>query len=62
MAGLELVPSATEAERVIKQGGFEVDGQIVKDPAARINLRQPASYQIRLGKRTFVRLVVEVPS
>ncbi len=62
MAGLELVPSATEAERVIKQGGFEVDGQIVKDPATRINLRQPASYQIRLGKRTFVRLVVEVPS
>src|SRR5260370_34291508 len=58
IASLELAPSATEAERIIKQGGFEVDGQIVKDPTAKINLTQSACYQIRLCKRIFVRLMV----
>ena len=51
--------SASEVERVIKQGGFEVDGQTVQNPSARIDLTLPAQYAVRLGKKNFLRIVVE---
>src|SRR6266481_6261135 len=51
--------STSEAERVIKQGGFEVDGLLVKDPACKLDLNQPRSYEVRVGKKKFLRIVVE---
>jgi tyrosyl-tRNA synthetase len=51
--------SASEAERVMKQGGFEVNGSLVKDPAYKIDLSLPNSYEVRLGKKKFLRLIVE---
>jgi tyrosyl-tRNA synthetase len=51
--------SASEAERLIKQGGFEVNGSLVKDPSCKVNLDQPNSYEIRIGKKKFLRIVVE---
>lgn len=59
LASLEEVPSASEAERVIKQGGFEVNGMPVNDPAAKLNLEQPGSYRIRFGKKKFLQIEVE---
>ncbi len=59
LADLEEVASASEAERVIKQNGFEVNGQAVTDPAARINVDQPASYEVRVGKKKFLRITLE---
>ena len=59
LASLEEVPSASEAERVIKQGGFEVNGTPVNDPAAKVNLEQPASYRVRFGKKKFLQIEVE---
>jgi len=59
LADLEEVASASEAERVIKQNGFEVNGQAVSDPAAKVNVDQPASYEVRVGKKKFLRIVVE---
>jgi tyrosyl-tRNA synthetase len=56
---LEQVPSASEAERVMKQGGFEIDGLPVGDPTSRLNLEQPGSYRVRFGKKKFLRVVVE---
>jgi tyrosyl-tRNA synthetase len=53
------VPSASEAERVIKQGGFEIDGQVENNPATKIDLGQSGSYEVRIGKKKFLRLVVE---
>jgi tyrosyl-tRNA synthetase len=59
LALLEQVPSATEAERVMKQGGFEIDGLPVTDPTAKLNLEQPGSYRIRFGKKKFLRMAIE---
>jgi len=59
LALLEQVPSASEAERVMKQGGFEIDGLPVSDPTCKLNLEQPGSYRIRFGKKKFLRVVVD---
>jgi tyrosyl-tRNA synthetase len=59
LTSLEVVSSASEAERVIKQGGFEVNANPVNDPASKLNLDQPGSYRIRFGKKKFLRIEVE---
>jgi tyrosyl-tRNA synthetase len=59
LADLGLVASATEAERIIKQKGFEIDGRIVLDPAVKLDVDRGATYRIRIGKKKFVRVVVE---
>ncbi len=59
LASLELMDSGSEADRLIKQGGFEMDGQLMKDPAARLDLTRPGSYSLRIGKKKFARVVVE---
>jgi tyrosyl-tRNA synthetase len=59
LAGLEQVSSASEAERVMKMGGFEIDGLPVKDPTCKLNLEKPGSYRVRFGKKKFLRIVVE---
>src|SRR6266478_3102260 len=59
LALLEQVPSASEAERVMKQGGFEIDGLPVSDPTCKLNLEQPGSYRIRFGKKKFLRIVID---
>ena len=59
LAYLGEVDSTSEAERLIKQGGFEIDGSLVKDPACKLDLNQPGSYEVRVGKKKFLRIVVE---
>ncbi|HEY2548412.1 MAG TPA: tyrosine--tRNA ligase [Candidatus Acidoferrum sp.] len=59
LAYLGEAPSASEAERLMKQGGFEIDGVAVKDPTSRIDLLKPASCEVRLGKKKFLRIIVE---
>jgi len=56
---LGLVPSGAEAERLIKQGGFEIDGKTVQDPTSKLNLDEWAIYHLRVGKKKFLRIVVE---
>src|SRR6516225_4309815 len=45
------VASTAEAERLIKQKGLEINGQIMADPAARLDFNQKATYAIRAGKK-----------
>jgi len=59
LAYLGEASSASEAERVIKQGAFEIDGSVVKDPTCKLDLNQPGSYEVRVGKKKFLRIVVE---
>jgi tyrosyl-tRNA synthetase len=56
---LKQIESASEAERVIKQGGLEIDGAIVKDPTIKLDPSRAAIYELRLGKKKFLRIVVE---
>jgi tyrosyl-tRNA synthetase len=59
LAYLRQVDSVSEAARLIEQGGFEIDGQIIKDPTAKFNASGPGSYEVRLGKKKFLRIIVE---
>jgi tyrosyl-tRNA synthetase len=59
LAYLDEAGSASEAERLIKQGGFEVNGSLVKDPTCKVDLNRPNSYELRVGKKKFLRIVVE---
>jgi tyrosyl-tRNA synthetase len=52
-------PSRSEAERLIKQGGVEIDGVRVDDVKREIDLSRPYQYLLRVGKKKFLRLVVE---
>lgn len=51
--------SASEVERLMKQGGFEVNGAVTKDPTCKVNLNEPGSYEVRVGKKKFLRIVIE---
>jgi len=56
---LKLAPSKSEAERLIKQRGVEIDAVCVEDPRKEIDLSHPAQFLLRAGKKKFVRVVVE---
>lgn len=47
-------PSGSEARRLIRQGGVEVDGETVRDEDARISLERERRLQV--GKRRFFRI------
>jgi len=53
------IESVAEAARLMEQGGLEINGRIVKDPAAKLEPNQVATYDLRIGKKKFLRVVVE---
>jgi tyrosyl-tRNA synthetase len=59
LVDLKLISSKSEAERLIKQGGVEIDGVRVEDPRKEIDFNKPAEFLLRAGKKKFVRVVVE---
>ena len=59
LASFEGIASTSVAERLIKQGGLEINGAIIQDPACKLNVDQPESYSVRVGKKKFLRIVVE---
>ncbi len=58
LVDVKAVPSRSEAERLIKQGGVEIDGVRVDDVKREIDLSKPGEYLVRAGKKKFLRLVV----
>jgi tyrosyl-tRNA synthetase len=56
---LKMTPSKSEAERLIKQRGVEIDGVCVEDVRKEIDLSQAGGFLLRAGKKKFVRVVVE---
>jgi tyrosyl-tRNA synthetase len=56
---LELAPSKSEAERLIKQRGVEIDGVCVDDPRRELDLTKPGEFLLRAGKKKFLRIIVE---
>jgi tyrosyl-tRNA synthetase len=55
---LKLVASRNEGDRLIKQGGVEIDGVRVEDVRREVDLSEARVYLLRAGKRKFVRLAV----
>jgi tyrosyl-tRNA synthetase len=56
---LKLVPSRSEAERLLKQGGVEIDGKRIDDVKYEIDLSKAFAFLLRAGKKKFLRIVVE---
>jgi tyrosyl-tRNA synthetase len=56
---LNFAPSKSEAERLIKQGGVEIDETRIEDPRKDIDLTKPAQFLLRAGKKKFLRIVIE---
>jgi tyrosyl-tRNA synthetase len=59
LAELGLSPSRAEAERLIKQGGVDVDNSPATDVKLELPLASGSKHLIRAGKKKFVRVVVE---
>jgi len=59
LVDLKLISSKSEAERLIKQGGVEIDGVRMDDPRKDIDFSKPSQFLLRAGKKKFVRVVVE---
>jgi tyrosyl-tRNA synthetase len=56
---LALVPSRSEAERLMKQGGVEINGEREGDVKKELDLSKSGEFLLRAGKKKFLRLVVE---
>jgi len=50
-----LVPSTSEANRNIEQGGVRIDGEAVSDKGAKI---EAGTYVVQVGKRRFARVTL----
>ncbi|MGB6877266.1 MAG: tyrosine--tRNA ligase [Candidatus Acidiferrales bacterium] len=59
LSWLEELPSVSEGERLIKQRAFEINGQVVTDPTVRVDPTAAGSYELRIGKKKFLRIIVE---
>jgi tyrosyl-tRNA synthetase len=55
----KLAASRSEAERLMKQGGVEIDGTRADDVRKEIDLSRPGEFLVRAGKKKFLRVVVE---
>lgn len=53
VAKTKLVPSKSEARRLIIQGGLEIDGQKQSDANAMISVAIGRSYRLKIGRRKF---------
>jgi tyrosyl-tRNA synthetase len=56
---LNLAPSKSEAERLIKHKGVEINEALVEDFRKELDLSHPGEFLIRAGKKKFLRIVVE---
>jgi tyrosyl-tRNA synthetase len=56
---LGLASSVSEAERLVKQGAVEIDGQRIDDPRNEVDLSKGRDFLLRAGKKKFVRVVVK---
>ena len=56
---LKLVDSKSEADRLIKQGGAEVDGVRVDDPRKSMPTDKRGEFSLRAGKKKFLKVVIE---
>jgi len=56
-----VVNSISKAEEIMKNNGFEIDGNVVRDPTIKLDLTRSGTYALRLGKKNFfrVRVIVE---
>ena len=53
------IESISEADRMIKQRGLEINGQVIPNPTTKLDSSHAAAYDVRIGKKKFLRIIVE---
>jgi len=53
------IASRAEADRLIKQGAVEIDGESISDVAHEIDLNHPKKFLLRVGKKPPFYVVVK---
>lgn len=56
LKGANLVPSSSEAMRMVEQGGVRIDGAVVADKALKLGA---GTYVVQVGKRKFARVTLD---
>ncbi len=56
---LKLIDSKSEADRVIKQKGVEVDGVCFDNPRHPMPTHKPGEFTLKVGKKKFLKVVIE---
>ena len=56
VAACHLASSASEARRLVQQGGIRIDGDRVEDPYQTVEIRPGATHLVQRGRRDFARL------
>lgn len=60
LVALKEIASVSEAERLMKGGGLEVNNEVLRDPTSRLDLTRYGDYVVRVGKKkAYFRLIVE---
>lgn len=59
LSWLKEVPSTSYAERLMKGKGFKINGQAVTDPSTRLAADHPATYELKIGDKKFLRIIME---
>ncbi|HET6144722.1 MAG TPA: tyrosine--tRNA ligase [Candidatus Acidoferrales bacterium] len=54
-----LAASRSEADRLVKQGGVEMDGERISDVKHEVDFSKSREFLLRAGKKKFLRIVVE---
>jgi tyrosyl-tRNA synthetase len=53
-----MAASRSEADRLVKQGGVELDGERASDVKKEVDITTPKEFLLRAGKKKFLRVVV----
>jgi tyrosyl-tRNA synthetase len=58
---LDLAPSRSAAERLMKDGAIELDNVVIKDPTFEIDVSAPKTHVLRAGKKQLRKIVIGPP-
>jgi len=58
---LDLAPSRSAAERLMKEGAIELDDVVIKDPTFEIDVSAPRTHVLRAGKKQLRKIVIGPP-
>jgi tyrosyl-tRNA synthetase len=58
---LDLAPSRSAAERLMKEGAIELDDVVIKDPTFEIDVSVPRTHILRAGKKQLRKIVIGPP-
>jgi tyrosyl-tRNA synthetase len=58
---LDLAPSRSAAERLMKEGAIELDDVVIKDPTFEIDVSAPKTHVLRAGKKQLRKIVIGQP-